>query len=254
MVESKSIALWSHPRSVSTSVERSFRERGDCTCHHEPFMYFYYLEKQGTPYPGFDPEESRPRKLDDIAAMVSGDTPHNRDHVFFKDMSYYIIDHLDPLMPMMAKLVSIFLIRDPRLSLASYAKLDPDFTLEEGGLEAQWRHFDALQRAGLPVMVIDAASISASPAPAMTLLCHFAGIPFIESALSWQPDHLPDDWEQAKAWHQGSIASTGFAPPDQRDPDDVFSKAALTLPHLHDYMAHHLPYYQRLKEHAITVN
>lgn len=256
MVALKNIALWSHPRSMSTSVERSFRERGDCYCHHEPFMYFYYLEKHGTAYPGFDPEDNRPRQLDDIVQLVTGQSPAGRqghDHIFFKDMSYYIVDHLDLLMPQLAELVSIFLIRDPRMSLASYGKLDPGFTLEEGGLEAQWQHFQRLQEAGLPTLVIEAESISENPATAMKVMCDFAQIPFLPEALSWPAGCLPDDWEQAKAWHQGSISSTGFSPPDDRDPDAVFSKAAAALPKLHDYLDHHQPYYDQLKQQAVQI-
>ena len=257
MVMPKNIALWSHPRSMSTSVERCFRERGDCYCHHEPFMYFYYLEKHGTPYPGFDPEGNRPRQLDDIATMVSRrpkDDDHGYDHLFFKDMSYYIVDNLSRLMPVMSKLVSIFLIRDPRLSLASYGKLDPDFSLDEGGLEAQWFHLEALKKAGLKTLVIDAANISAHPSATMKLIWDFAEIPFIDHALSWKASRLPADWEQAKAWHQGSIESTGFSQPDGRDPDDVFETVAATMPILNDYLAHHQPFYDRLKEHAIKMN
>ncbi|MCO5125978.1 MAG: hypothetical protein M9957_01250 [Rhodobacteraceae bacterium] len=35
------IAMWSHPRSMSTAIERIMRERGDLDCLHEPFMYDY---------------------------------------------------------------------------------------------------------------------------------------------------------------------------------------------------------------------
>jgi hypothetical protein len=35
------IALWSHPRSMSTAIERVMRERGDLDCAHEPFLYDY---------------------------------------------------------------------------------------------------------------------------------------------------------------------------------------------------------------------
>ena len=35
------IALWSHPRSMSTAFERIMRSRGDLDCLHEPFMYDY---------------------------------------------------------------------------------------------------------------------------------------------------------------------------------------------------------------------
>ena len=249
MVGQKNIALWSHPRSMSTSVERYFRERGDCWCHHEPFMYFYYLEKHGQPYPGFDPEDDRPRHLHDIANMVTTelDAAKPHQHIFFKDMSYYITDHLSQLQAMMRETVPVFLIRDPKMSLASYSKLDPQFTCEEGGLEAQWKHYQMLISWGIEPLVIDASTITSSPESAMKRVCDYIGIPFHQDALSWDADALPNDWQQTQAWHQGSINSTGFASSDTRDPDEVFETAAQNMPMLHDYLAHHQPFYDRLK-------
>ena len=218
-------------------------------------MYFYYLEKLGTPYPGFDPEDGRPRKLEDIGRMVTAGPAgpgHGHTHVFFKDMSYYIADHLVEMMPLMRKMTSVFLIRDPRFSFASYVKLDPEFTLEEGGLEAEWNHYEMLRNAGIPVMVIDAATITADPVKAMRRVWEFAGMPFVEDALSWQPDKLPDDWQQTTAWHQSSMKSTGFIQRAGKDPDEVFEKAAETSPQIRDYLSHHQEFYDRLKEVAVT--
>lgn len=248
MVEMRIIGLWSHPRSMSTSIERSFRERGDCRCHHEPFMYYYYLERERALYPNFNPEPGRPRQWQDITAMLSappatGEPPH----IFFKDMSYYIDDRLEELSSFMAVTVPIFLIRDPRFSLASYARLDPAFSLAEGGLERQWKQFQWFQENNIPAMVIEAETVNAMPEVAVRAMCEFADIPFIKDALTWDQSTIPEDWHQVSAWHQSSMNSTGFAPPDDRDPDAVFSKAVTATPHLKDYLAHHLPFYENLK-------
>ena len=48
------IVLWTHPRSLSTAIERVMRERGDLTCFHEPFMYDYYVHRQVRVMPHFD--------------------------------------------------------------------------------------------------------------------------------------------------------------------------------------------------------
>ena len=249
MVAQRNIALWSHPRSISTSVERYFRERGDCWCHHEPFMYFYYLEKHGEPYPGFEPDDDRPRQLLDIANMVTTklDGRNRQKHIFFKDMSYYISDQLSQLREMMKATVSVFLIRNPKMSLASYSKLDKNFSLEEGGLEAQWKHYQTLISWGIKPLVIDANTISFSPEITMRKICSFVGIPFNKRALSWDSNALPEDWQQTKAWHQSSINSTGFGAPDTRNPDEVFQTAAKTKPELYDYLTYHQPFYDMLK-------
>lgn len=38
------IALWTHPRSISTAFERVMMERGDFKILHEPFSYLYYVK------------------------------------------------------------------------------------------------------------------------------------------------------------------------------------------------------------------
>ena len=37
------IFLWTHPRSVSSALERVMLQRGDLETLHEPFIYLYYL-------------------------------------------------------------------------------------------------------------------------------------------------------------------------------------------------------------------
>ena len=248
MVEMRIIGLWSHPRSVSTSIERCFRERGDCRCHHEPFMYYYYLERQRALYPNFNPEEGRPRTWQDIATMLSSPAADGEPpHIFFKDMSYYIDNRLDDLEPFLRQTVPIFLIRDPRFSLASYARLDPAFSLAEAGLEAQWQQHEWFRHEGITPMVIEAETINANPEQSVRAMCDFAGLPFIRDALTWDSTTIPADWYQVSAWHQSSMDSTGFSAPDERDPDRVFEKAAAAVPHLREYLRHQWPYYKNLR-------
>ena len=40
------IFLWSHPRSLSTVMQRVMLERGDFRNFHEPFIYTYYVHKR----------------------------------------------------------------------------------------------------------------------------------------------------------------------------------------------------------------
>jgi hypothetical protein len=39
------IALWTHPRSISTAFERVMMERKDFKILHEPFSYLYYVHQ-----------------------------------------------------------------------------------------------------------------------------------------------------------------------------------------------------------------
>ena len=79
------IALWVHPRSMSTAVERIMRERGDLTCFHEPFMYDYYLNRSPRKMPQFEPEEDQHRTYAETWDLILDAA--EQGPVFFKDMS-----------------------------------------------------------------------------------------------------------------------------------------------------------------------
>lgn len=44
------IALWAHPRSRSTVLERVFIERGDFEVFHEPFAHVAFNERSAIPH------------------------------------------------------------------------------------------------------------------------------------------------------------------------------------------------------------
>ena len=158
----KIIALWCHPRSMSTAMERSMRERGDLACFHEPFMYYYYLHLKRREFPHFDADPDKPRSYDDVKGMLLDAA--EAGPVFFKDMSYYILQDLMEDEAFASRITHSFLIRDPLFSLTSYHALDPDFTPEEAGLEAQWRHFDwLLSRSAVTPPVIEAELVQSDP-------------------------------------------------------------------------------------------
>lgn len=115
------------------------RERGDCTVLHEPFLNFYYAQRAGRALPLHeldkeDMPDDYPGVRDRLLAAADAGP------VFFKDMSYYVVPSIFSDPGFSSRLINVFLIRDPRRSIASYYKLDPSFTLAEVGLEAQWAH------------------------------------------------------------------------------------------------------------------
>jgi len=247
------IALWSHPRSMSTATERIMRERGDLACFHEPFMYDYYVHRSVREMPHFEAEAHRPESLSEICAMLTAAAAEAP--VFFKDMSYYVVGALDDERSFFSSLTDVFLIRDPRRSLMSYVKLDPDVTLEEAGIEAQWRHFEWLREAtGRTPPVIEAEAIAADPEGAMGRLWALIGLDPCAHAFSWQKESVPEDWEQVAGWHGTASASAGIRPPrDESDAeiDARFAAMAEKHPRLACILDHHRPFYERLKTHAL---
>lgn len=245
-------ALWSHPRSMSTAMERVMRERGDLDCAHEPFMYDYYVHRRIRAMPHF---EVRPDHPVSYAAI--------RDHliaraeqapVFFKDMSYYVMPHILDDAVFAGRLVDAFLIRDPMASIASYHKLDPEVTLDEIGLEAQWQHYSALKAAGRKPVVIRAESVRADTRGAMARFWQAVGLPFSEAAFDWQSEK-PKDWEQVGGWHGDVSASTGIRPltdEEIRAQRETFEKMAQAHPNMRAHLAHHRPFYDLLAAEALV--
>lgn len=246
-------ALWSHPRSMSTAMERVMRERGDLDCHHEPFMYDYYLHRRVRKMPHFEAESDRPTSYDDVRAMLLKRADHGP--VFIKDMSYYVMPRIVEDADLSARLVNGFLIRDPIASLPSYFKLDPDVTLEEIGLEAQAQHFTALAKAGITAPVILAEDVRRDTRGTVGALWRAFGLPPADHAFEWS-DKQPDDWKQVGQWHGRVSSSTGIAPMTDAEITEQkrkFDALVRQHPHAQNYLDHHLPYYEMLKAHALKV-
>ena len=247
------IALWSHPRSMSTAMERIMRERGDLDCYHEPFMYDYYVHRAVRPMPHFDGEGAHPVAYEDIRAMLL--QAAEAGPVFFKDMSYYVVDRLAEDAGFHRSLTNGFLIRDPKASILSYFAKDPEVTLEEIGLEAQARHYAALVEMGQRPVVIDSETVRADTGAAMRTFWAAVGLPAAEHALDWQ-EEVPEDWQQVEGWHDEVGTSKGIRPITddelaQRERD--FDALVAREPRAADYLAHHLPFYETLKAQALTV-
>jgi len=245
----KIIALWAHPRSMSTATERVMRERGDLRCLHEPFMYDYYVG-QGRDFPGFTPVAGHPTEYEGIRAMLR--EAGREGPVFFKDMAFYVVPRMLEDPGFMAEITHSFLIRSPMASILSYHKLDPDFGLEEVGLEAQWRLYEAARDAGLNPVVIEAESVRADPRGTMRLYWEAVGLDYRAAAFDWQDP--PKDWEHVSAWHEEARTSSGIRTADAEEmlrKEMEFDALVEQVPRLRDYVEHHAPYYAKLSEVAL---
>jgi hypothetical protein len=241
------IILWAHPRSMSTAMERVMRERGDCICLHEPFMYYYYVHLGKNHMPHFDVEQHRPRKFEDIVSLFRS---RARDGaVFAKDMSYYVLPEITRHPELASEFVHLFLIRDPRKSLVSYFKLDPDFSCEETGLESQWQlhQWITLQTGNAP-LVLEAENIQRDPEAVIGAAWKKIGLSFIPKAFHWGDNDKPSDWHQVDQWHQKTLAKKSIQsnPLPESDIQQEFSRYTAKAPKLQLYLDHHWPFYQKL--------
>ncbi|EST39506.1 hypothetical protein N566_01585, partial [Streptomycetaceae bacterium MP113-05] len=237
------VALWAHPRAVSTAFVRMMMERGDVTVVHEPMVLLTDHGEARLPAPdGGESVVRSPGELFRSLAELGRQGP-----VFFKDTLEYRYAHLFDHPEDVAAFRHTFIVRDPARAIASHHAVKPEVTCAEIGYEHQWQLFTHLWRTtGERPLVLTAESLLADPPAAVRAYCEHTGLEYRPEALSWQPGERTE-WEQNRRWHLDAIASSGFHAPDKE-----FTANVRDDPRLRAFHAHHLPYYERLVEHAPT--
>ncbi len=167
--------------------------------------------------------------------------------VFVKDMCYYVSGYILDDPDFVKRIRSTFLIRDPRKSISSYYRLDPELTCEEVGLESQYRQFEfTMELTGEIPLVVDASDLVAHTERLMRAYCRAVGIPFLEHSLNWS-EELPKEWTHVAGWHADLTTSAGIR--DRKKTDVDFQ----TLPKLRKLYDHHRPYYDKLRRYRMKV-
>lgn len=241
------IFLWSHPRSLSSALERVMVERGDLRTFHEPFIYLYYVGDAKKKLAHFDPQPSHPTSYAGIREMLL--RAAEEQPVFVKDMCYYVIDNILADAEFLQRARNTFLIRDPGRAIASYYKLDKTFTLEEVGIEAQYRVFDKIMSlTGEMPIVLDAEDLQLDAGATVRAYCQALGIEHRATAMHWDGP-LPKDWQFVAGWHTSVARSTGITKPAQAAPVDLDAD-----PKLRDSYEYHLPFYRQMHRHKLKPN
>ena len=230
------------------------RERGDLQCLHEPFLHYYYLEKSQKQLAHFDGEANHPVSYQDTRDWIL-DMAQNGP-VFAKDMSYYVMPEILDDHEFCARIRHCFLIRHPLKSILSYYKLDPELSLDEIGLQAQWAHYQGIEKLGLNApIVLEAEDIQADTQSTMRLFWAALGLDYREQAFDWNRESTPQDWQYVKGWHANVSASGGIKSVNLADDEKAraeFEKAVKEAPQLQHYLDVHLPSYEALKSHSLT--
>jgi len=229
------LILWSMPRSRSTAFFRMMAERGDMAVVHEPFSYLAE----------FGSTEIDGRKVSTQRELVSALREKSaREPVFVKDTTdERYADVLTDDEFLATDATHTFLVRHPRETIASYHRVNPRVACHQIGAEHLYElHAAVTAAAGQPV-VVDAADLVDEPAGVLRRYCESVGIPFLPSALTWSAGERAE-WRPSAAWHRDVSRTTGFVstPDAARPPLDVD-----TDPVLRGYLAHHLPYYEKVR-------
>ncbi|QIB64798.1 sulfotransferase-like domain-containing protein [Kineobactrum salinum] len=208
------IAMWSGPRNISTALMRAFENRPDCAVVDEPF-YGYYLQATGLEHPAGDAVmASMSCDWREVARQLREELPATADPasctVFYQK---HMTQHILPAMQMdwTDGLSNCFLIREPRRIIASYAKVRPQFAIEELGFPQQWELFQRVaDRLGEAPPVIDSAQTLRAPEASLRALCQRLAIPFTDRMLHWPAGRRDSDGVWAPHWYAAVEQSTGF--------------------------------------------
>ena len=239
MLTTKRIHLLTNPRNLSTALMYSFAQRSDTTIVDEP-LYGYYLKESGANHPGRD-EIINEMNTDGKTVIRNMATQNfNQPVVFFKGMAHHIFgfeyEHL-------LAFTNIIYIRNPYQTIASFAKVVDNPTIETIGILPQIRIFQFLKEKGKIPIILDSGKLLENPPVILEKLCNKLEIPFEENMLSWKAGARPEDGIWAKYWYANVHKSTGFV--KQKTSSRVLPKRLEPL-----YKAC-LPYYEELLEYAI---
>ena len=134
-----------------------------------------------------------------------------------------------------------------RTALAIVDLPDPDFHEKEVGFAEQRQLFERIRdKTGSPPPVIDSDDLLENPAVIVKKWCDAVGLPFIDSALSWEPGARDEvSWWDGGSFHANLRNSDGLKPQPRKSyikideaPDRVREVYERVLPH-YEFMHQH---------------
>src|SRR5690242_996759 len=134
------INLISGPRNISTALMYSFAQRSDTLVSDEPF-YACYLSRTKANHPGKE-EVLQVQSADDAIVWQQILQKKEKPIFFIKNMAHHIEVINDQFL---SQCVNIFLIRDPRQIIASYAQVIDNPTLRDIGIEYEYQLFEKIK-------------------------------------------------------------------------------------------------------------
>jgi hypothetical protein len=215
----------------------SFAQRSDTLAVDEPF-YAMYFSKTNVHHPGKE-EVLKAQSSSEEEVKREVFKQHERPVYFIKNMAHHleVMENRDFL----SKCMNIFLIRNPRQIIASYAQVIEKPVMRDIGIEYEWKLFNELKDP--KSIVLDSGLLLENPESVLKQVCERAGIAFEKQMLTWQPGPKPYDGVWAPHWYANVHRSSGF----EKQPT---SERALPdqLKHLAEQAD---VYYKELLQHAI---
>jgi hypothetical protein len=207
------------PRTASTAVSRILWNHGAVGWYsHEPFEPSWY---ERAPVERAEALLEAPERVAGLGGRGSGRA------LVIKEMTFQVGDAF-PLLASLATRPVVFLIRDPRLTIASRMKVlrrsgRPEvFPLRESGWEDLARQLAHVRREEIPHVVVDSGDLRSAPERVVPELLRTLGLSFTPDLLTWRPSEatgLSAVSGSDDPFYQRVLDSQGIEPPAERIPD-----------------------------------
>jgi len=184
----------------------SFASRPDTIVFDEP-LYAHYLSKSGIIHPGNDEILASQENEGDKVVREIILKEYEKPVSFFKQMTHHLFELNEGFL---SKVHNIIFIRDPRQIISSYAKVRPEVSMQDIGIEKQWALYQSLVDKELPPVILDSNEILKDPEAVLRKLCDALGIAFYREMLHWKPGPKKEDGVWSKYWYENVHRSTGF--------------------------------------------
>lgn len=239
MSQGRIIAMWSAPRNISTAMMRAWENRSDTHVIDEPY-YANYLSVTSIDHPMaaqvIEAGETDWRLVNEQITTVP-----ESGILYQKQITTHVLPHIN--IDWITSISNVFLIRDPRQVIASYAAKRESVNAADLGYDLQAKVFERVKALDEKPLVIDSSLFLTNPRAQLELLCQHLGINFEEAMLNWPAGARASDGIWHRHWYDAVKKSTGFSP--QRSHYPALDAEQSTL------ADECMPYYLLLKEHAI---
>jgi hypothetical protein len=210
------------PRTASTAVSRILWNHPAVGWYaHEPFEPTWY---QRAPVERAAELLEAPEAVDDLnPARPRG----AGDALVVKEMTFQVGDAF-PLLAALATRPLVFLIRDPRLTIASRMKVlrragRPEvFPLRESGWDDLARQIAHVRREGIPHVIVDSSDLRRAPDRVAPALLETLGLSFTPDLLMWESSTATGLSAVSGAddpFYRRVLDSRGIEPPAETVPD-----------------------------------
>lgn len=212
-------AIVAPPRTASTALARIL-------WNHEQVGWYSHEPFEATWYQGAGSERAAelldaPDRVTDLGGRGAGRA------LVVKEMTFQVGDAF-PLLAALATQPIVFVIRDPRLSIASRMRVlarsgrREVFPLRESGWEDLTRQLDHVRRQGIPHVIVDSSDLRARPESVVPPLLARLGLTFSPDLLAWESSTATGLSSVSGAddpFYQRVLDSRGLEAPAERIPD-----------------------------------